>query len=358
MPIAYYNEFDPEAAQWLRNLITRGAIAPGDVDERSIEDVCPDDLRGYTQCHFFAGIGVWSYALRSAGWRDERPVWTGSPPCQPFSEAGASAGFADERHLWPAYFHLINECRPVVFLGEQVDAAIRHAWLDLVQVDVESLGYAFGAVGLPACGFGAPHIRQRIFFVGSKELANPDRERFIAPAGSGLQTDAQHDAESRGDSGGDVANTPAGRRGEERQNPRRESLGDSSERESAGHLHGRPIGTRIVGDTLGAGLEGHAGDVADGHRPGRDQAPADRPATAPGCTNGFWSDADWLPFRDSKIRPVEPGIGPLVDGPTSRVGHGGTVEEQKIEVMLKGYGNAIVAPVAEEFIRAYLGSLT
>jgi len=59
---AYYNENDPTAAQWLRNLIAAGLIAPGDVDERSITDVRPADLRGYAQCHFFAGIGVWSRA--------------------------------------------------------------------------------------------------------------------------------------------------------------------------------------------------------------------------------------------------------------------------------------------------------
>jgi hypothetical protein len=38
---AYYNEIDPYAAQWLRNLISAGHIAPGDVDERSIVDVRP-----------------------------------------------------------------------------------------------------------------------------------------------------------------------------------------------------------------------------------------------------------------------------------------------------------------------------
>lgn len=63
---AYYNEIDPFAAAWLRELIKAGHIAPGEVDTRSIEDVAAVDLVGFTQCHFFAGIGVWSYALRCA----------------------------------------------------------------------------------------------------------------------------------------------------------------------------------------------------------------------------------------------------------------------------------------------------
>ncbi len=90
---AYYNEIDPHAAAWLRELIKAGHITDGEVDERSIEDVTPEDLLGFTQCHFFAGIGGWSYALRLAGWPDDRPVWTGSCPCQPFSAASATGGF-------------------------------------------------------------------------------------------------------------------------------------------------------------------------------------------------------------------------------------------------------------------------
>jgi DNA (cytosine-5)-methyltransferase 1 len=130
--IAYYNEFDKYAAQWLRNLIATGHIAPGDVDERSITEVHPDDLRGYTQCHFFAGIGGWSCALLLAGWPDDRPVWTGSCPCQPFSAAGAQRGSDDERHLWPAFFRLIGERRPAAVFGEQVAGAAGLAWLDHV----------------------------------------------------------------------------------------------------------------------------------------------------------------------------------------------------------------------------------
>lgn len=164
---AYYNENDSFAAAWLRELIRAGHIAGGDVDERSIEDVKPGDLRGYRQCHFFAGIGGWSYALRLAGWPDDQPVWTGSCPCQPFSAAGQRAGFADERHLWPTWFHLIQQCRPPVVFGEQVASKAAEPWIDLVQSDLEAMDYAFGCVPFPAAGVGAPHIRDRAYWVAN-----------------------------------------------------------------------------------------------------------------------------------------------------------------------------------------------
>jgi DNA (cytosine-5)-methyltransferase 1 len=182
---AYYNEIDPYAAAWLRNLIAAGHIADGVVDERSIEDVFPDDLRGFAQCHFFAGIGVWSYALRRAGWADDRPVWTGSCPCQPFSDAGKGAGFADERHLWPAFFHLIGHHRPAVVFGEQVASKDAMPWLDLVQDDLEAVGYAFGAIPFPSAGVGAPHIRDRLYWVADAD--NRGRQGAKAATEGGIR---------------------------------------------------------------------------------------------------------------------------------------------------------------------------
>jgi site-specific DNA-cytosine methylase len=167
---AYYNEIDPYAAQWLRNLIDAGHIARGDVDERSIVDVRAADLAGYTQAHFFAGIGGWSIALRLAGWPDDRPVWTGSCPCQPFSAAGKGEAADDERHLWPAWLPLIAERRPAIVFGEQVEAAIGWGWLDAVFADLEAEGYACGAAVLPACGVGAPHIRQATMVRGRRRI--------------------------------------------------------------------------------------------------------------------------------------------------------------------------------------------
>jgi DNA (cytosine-5)-methyltransferase 1 len=159
----YYNEYDPFAVAWLRELIKDGLIPDGIVDERSIIDVTPEDLKGFTQCHFFCGIGGWSRALQIAGWSSDRPVWTGSPPCQPFSSAGNKKGKDDLRHLWPVFFNLIRECKPPTIFGEQVASAIRFGWLDDLQTDLEAEGYAAAAVVLPSGGIGAPHKRDRLY---------------------------------------------------------------------------------------------------------------------------------------------------------------------------------------------------
>ena len=305
---AYYNEIDPAAAAWLRELIKAGHIAPGIVDERSIEDVFPDDLRGFTQCHFFAGIGVWSYALRRAGWPDDRPVWTGSCPCQPFSAAGKGAGFADERHLWPAFHHLIRQCRPATVLGEQVASQDGLVWFDLVQADMEGEGYACAAVDTCAAGFGAPHIRQRLYWVGH---ANNE--------GSQGRGGVQQCADQCATGSASVA--------------------------------------RGLGQPNSNGCESGSASAATMGQ--RDTAGADGGFGGTGPTNGHWADVDWLFFRDGKWRPVEPGTFPLVDGASERVvrssNPGAPIDAYSGEarvMRLRGYGNAINSEAAINFVRA------
>jgi DNA (cytosine-5)-methyltransferase 1 len=360
-PRAYYNELDPYAADWLRNLIAAGHIAAGDVDQRSIADVRPDDLRGYTQCHFFAGIGVWSYALRLAGWPDDRPVWTGSCPCQPFSAAGKRQGFADDRHLWPVWARLIAVCRPVVVFGEQVTGPAGERWLDLVHADLETMGYAVGAVVLPAAGVGAPHGRHRLFFVADAVSAGRPERRAVAgdgsaPGGSGASYVA--DAERYTGVARRLADEPgSGARpasaGPHAESGRRGDVGlvadaDGGRRERP-RLHVRERTPRpAVPDVARAGAARGMADANGGlARDGDLQRGREHRLVAPDCgaTRGFWRHADWLWCRDNAYRPVEPGTFPLAHGAPARVGR------------LRAYGNAIVPQVAEAFIRAY-GELT
>ncbi|MGU3495913.1 DNA cytosine methyltransferase [Xanthobacteraceae bacterium A53D] len=365
---AYYNEIEPYAAEWLRNLIAAGLIAPGDVDERSIVDVRPDDLRGYAQCHFFAGVGVWSYALRRAGWPDDRPVWTGSCPCQPFSSAGKGGGFDDERHLWPAMHHLISQCRPDVVFGEQVASKDGLAWLDLVQADLEGSGYAGGAVDLCAAGVGAPHIRQRLWWVAERlEHASRDgRQQWRAePSGwrsaGGCGAIGLANVHGDGCQPGREGFSPLGH-GPAAQSDRSVVGLEHGEREGLEGQRGRPAaesgrdGTlrsvaatgeplRLANDT---GSERARQMCEQGGEPGSGSAgvPAGGCGDAGGAgpTNGLWRDADWLHCRDGKWRPVEPSTFPLAHGAPARVGR------------LRAYGNAIVAEAAAQFIGAYLGA--
>src|SRR5574341_1240374 len=298
---------------------TDGAVVPGVVDTRSIEDVRPSDLHGFTQCHFFAGIGVWSYALRAAGWPHDRPVWTGSCPCQPFSAAGQGAGFADERHLWPAWHHLIEFCEPPVVFGEQVASKAAEPWLDLVQDDMEALGYAFGAVPFPAASIGAPHIRDRLYWVAHSSSSTGLEVAGLEPARQ------EQPAAERGGAACELADADGRHAGAKRQQCSRQ--------------HGQQPqdgGACIVGH---AELHNRAGRPSETH--------GDRPQqlAGPSATRGFWSDAEWIPCRDGKWRPVEPSTFPLAHGAPARVGR------------LRAYGNAIVAPQAVEFIRAAAGSL-
>ena len=172
---SYYNEHDAYAAAWLRRLIAMGLIAPGVVDERSITEIKAHELTGYTQCHFFAGIGGWPLALRLAGWGDDEPAWTGSCPCQPFSDAGEGAGLADERHLWPTWFALVRECGPAILFGEQVATQAALAWLDVVFDDLEGADYACAAADLCAASVGAPQRRQRLWWMADANDSRRER---------------------------------------------------------------------------------------------------------------------------------------------------------------------------------------
>lgn len=356
--LAFYNEHDPFAAAWLRELIADGLIAPGIVDERSIEDLTPHDLRPFRQVHFFAGVGVWSLAARVAGIPDDAPLWTGSCPCQPFSAAGQGKGFADERHLWPAFHYLIEQCQPDIVVGEQVAGASGDAWLDAVQADMEATHYAFGAVETVACGFGAPHKRSRNYWMAHASSAASERD-----AGALSGTEAGIDSTRLVDGRGSIGYSDGGADDElahpasERHDGRRTS--EAGDQSRSIQRPERLCDALVMADANGgltcdselqpSGEQRQQPQDGGAVRCG-DSGPQSGPARRlerPGPTNGFWRDADWLRCRDEKWRPVEPGTFPLADAGTfrNRVG------------LIRGAGNAVTLGQAVGFLRALRLSL-
>lgn len=329
----YYNDHDPFAAQWLRNLIAAGHLPPGDVDERSITDVTPSDVRGYTQCHFFAGVGGWPLALRWAGLEHVAGIWTGSCPCQPLSCAGKRQGHADERHLWPAFYRLIAECAPTVCFGEQVASTDGREWLAGIRADLEDLGYACGAADLCAAGVGAPHIRQRLFWVADAECS--ERRSHVERRRQATEWD--QDASGPGGSGENVPGRLADANGSRREGqqvriqPRQPRCGGA---QVAGAGEARGLGNSSIAgpqrygapatesrrrakarSIAAAGVLGRLEHAqGDGWEPRRAEPVGG--STAARCELDPWADSRAILCSDGVWRrvPVEPVFQPILDG--------------------------------------------
>lgn len=342
---AYYNEFDAAAAHILNVMIEEGVIAPGIVDTRSIKDVQPDDLIGFTQVHLFAEGGFWSIAARSAGWPDHEPIWTASCPCQPFSAAGKGAGTDDPRHLWPDVYRLARARRPVVLVGEQVAGAAGYGWFDGVRADLARENYASRSVDFPACSVDAPHQRNRQYWFAMADNEGGECGARLCKSGSqqdrneladrdGIAGVTQGDAFSKGLEGqrrdGDR------NRGPEQAGPIAEA--DGAERAShVASANALRLHRQQSGEALGAkGASEVEGDQREWVRADNRQFPNDR-------RNGtYWSDAEWIVCHDEKARRTKSGLCFLVDGLPGRVD------------LWRVGGNAIVPEAAKEVLAAII----
>ena len=316
--MVYFNEHDRFASAWLRTL-----FPAAEVDDRSIVDVNASEISQYTRAHFFGGIGGWEYALYLAAWPCDWPVWTGSCPCQPFSCAGTGQGKADPRHLWPEFRRLIAAAKPATIFGEQVASKAGRDWLNGVLADMEALGYRTAAADLCSAGVGAPHIRQRLYWVADSGCT----ERGRRPGDDGRSGELLHFA-NRSSIGrlADAASLSG---------PKQRC--ESGRRRKAGPEHSaKCAGSSGMVDSNDTGCAQHGGPIAIPSPLAGAQLPS---------LVGHWDRYDTIKCLDGKTRRIESGSFPLADGVPSRVGR------------LRGYGNAITPQVAAVFVRSFLDTL-
>lgn len=103
-------------------------------------------------------------------WRGRVDIVSAGYPCQPFSTAGRQAGEDDSRNMWPQVRRILEEVRPPLAFCENVSNHL-HLGFSAVLDDLQSLGYQTAATLLAASEVGAPHKRQRLFFLA--KLADP-----------------------------------------------------------------------------------------------------------------------------------------------------------------------------------------
>ena len=268
------------------------------------------------------------------------------------------------------FFRLIAECRPTVVFGEQVGGSLGREWLAAVRLDLERVGYACGGADIPAASVGAPHIRQRLYWVADSEhskrgavgvdqedgcYGEDDRrkEAYGVPRACGEVrglADSERDTRDAGglaiEPGKGVGTTEPRPSVESRRRCGAGGLADSDGRDasSEGIQRGREYGLEPQDGGTGSGMGDAAGREWGTREPGES---ARQSGTARGP--GAWDDAVLIQCRDGKWRAApdpESGILPLASGVPCRVGR------------LRAYGNAIVPQVAAEFVMAYMDTAT
>jgi DNA (cytosine-5)-methyltransferase 1 len=148
------------AAEWA-GFTTVGQVEWADYPTKVLEKHWPDvprwrDIRELTYDKFVERTGLRTVDLISGGF-----------PCQPFSVAGKQKGKRDDRYLWPEMLRVISEIKPTWVLGENVPGILQIAGKTVCE-DLEREGYAVAVFNFEAAAVGAPHRRDRVFFVGER----------------------------------------------------------------------------------------------------------------------------------------------------------------------------------------------
>ena len=105
-------------------------------------------------------------------------ILTGGFPCQPFSQAGRRRGEEDDRFLWPEMLRVIGEFSPEWVIAENVRGLLTQGGgvvFERVCTDLETLGYEVQPIIIPAVAVGAPHRRDRVWFVAHRNAGGIQR---------------------------------------------------------------------------------------------------------------------------------------------------------------------------------------
>ena len=236
----------------------------------------------------------------------------GGFPCQGFSLAGNRRGIKDDRYLWPEYFRIIKEVGPRIIVGENVNGIIDLA-LDQVLSDLESEGYSWQTVIIPACAVNAPHRRDRVWIIAYSRSHTRDNGYSVRPESQKVQ-EKRFDGICK-----NVAYTNEDRLQRESRAHKNQGKNESFSRQA---FAGGSYGENVVSDSNRASTTRHG----EYDRESQVRQPE---VLACGCSPENW----WA---------VEPELGRVADGIPNRMDR------------LKQLGNAVVPQVVEVIGRAIM----
>ena len=274
-------------------------------------------------------------------WRGKIDILTGGFPCQPFSCAGKRKGEDDDRYLWPEMLRATREIQPSWVVGENVAGILsmvqpgsesevggetslfgedNEIWerrqqyvVETVCQDLEREGYSVQPFVIPACAVGAPHRRDRVWFIARRAVSHA---RHAGSESAGRER--LHEA--------DAVGTPA--------YPHRDRFGKREDEQE-------PVGKRE-----GTSHDSTCGENGDSSHPhGKLQTHRDTERQgfgieSQGCQD-FWRDFPTEPPVRRRDDGLSPGVADLAIPWT----------KWRTEA-IKALGNAIVPQVLYEIFRA------
>lgn len=330
-------------------------------------------------------------------WRGKIDVLSGGFPCQPFSLAGRRKGAEDDRYLWPQMLRAVCEIRPTWIVGENVAGILtmvqpgeevemgseaslfgeadrkrvllRQQYVtETVCRDLEGEGYSVQPFVIPACAVGAPHRRDRIWFVAHRadagaEILQYGRQDGVCAVGSVTHADidrcreredkqvtvpqcqrASYDCTGCEDG---AASIPSSQRCDNRSDNREERQihvhgkrdAEGSQRSGDKREHRSGENGKITSDTTGQQSEWSEFGEREPCRKWEGKFGGSR------CGNGYsLPQSQWADF------PTQPPVRSGDDGLSSRL-DGITFPKWRSE-SVKAYGNAVVPQVVYEIFKA------